>query len=128
MKMRNRIRHPDAAFAILGKLARGAHQLGDAGSKGEALPFDELIWTRFIVPLNQFGFVIKEVEMGRASRHVQINHPFDLGFQRRLLRAPRVYHRTGCSASFASQDAGQRDRTEAKLARSFKEISGGTSL
>ena len=90
LKFWNGIRHPDAAFAVLRKLVRRAHQFRHARRESETFTFDELVRTRFVVPFHELGFVIEQIEMWRSAGHVQINHAFDFGFEVRLFWRQRI--------------------------------------
>jgi hypothetical protein len=67
VKMRDGVGHPNSTFPILGKLAWRTHEFGGSSRKCESFAFDKLVGGDFSVAFNEFGFVIKNIEVRRTA-------------------------------------------------------------
>ena len=96
VEVRAGIAHGDAAFAIARKGTRCAHELRHAGGEGEAAAFENGIGAVLPAALHELRFVIKQVEVRRRTRHVQVDHALGLRRILRLLGCQRIVRcRTG---------------------------------
>src|SRR5262249_1065617 len=68
------IRHPGAGLPVAAELLPRAEQLWHAGGESEALPLEELIRARLTVAIDEFRFVIEQIEVRRRAGHVQIDN------------------------------------------------------
>src|SRR5258706_14504934 len=90
--MREQLRHPCAALAVLGEFASRAQQLSPvaAAHEGEALAFDERLWDGLAVKFDQLWFVIEKFQLAGAARHEKENDIFGSSWEMRWLRRERV--------------------------------------
>src|SRR5205809_1047909 len=91
--MRQQLREFSAALAVTGKLVRGAEHLGHAFDECEALLFVEGFRAVLAIELNQFWFVIKEIQLRRRASHVEVNGAFGLRREMRSFGGQRIVGR-----------------------------------
>ena len=69
--MRQRVGNPGTGLSVLRKFVRTAKELRRAAGESEPLALDELVGTGLVVPLDEFRFVVEQIEMRRRAGHVQ---------------------------------------------------------
>ena len=126
VKVRAGVAHPDAAFAVLRKGTRCAHELGHPGGEGEAPAFENRVRAVLPAALHELRFVVKQVEVRRRSRHVQVDHAFGLRRKLRLLRRERIVRR--CTGSRLLLQRMHGDGPKAELPRVAKELTARLEL
>ena len=67
------IRNPGATFSMLGKLGLRAQHFGYPADKGKLTPLEQACRTVLVVVLGEFGFEVKELQLGRCPCHVEVN-------------------------------------------------------
>ena len=120
VEVRNGVRHPDSALAVLLEGARGAHELGRALGEGELLALEEVVGAVLAAALHQLGFVVEKVEVGRGSGAVDVDHAPGPGGKVGSAGVHRV-GREGGPGEPVGAEGGERDPAEADLAIS-KEV------
>ena len=120
------VAHPHAGLAIAGKGARGTHELGDAGREGKAAAFENGVGAVLAAAFDQLGLVVKEVQVGRRTGHVEVDDALGLGRKVRLFgREWIVRHHTGPSLLLHGMHG---DGPQTELARMAEELAAGFEL
>ena len=112
VQVRDRVRQPVAARAVLRPGARAAHQLRRAGREREFLPFHKRVRAILPVALHQLRLVVEQVEIGRRAREVKIDHALRLRREMGQARRQRIRRRERRRVGVAPEQRAEGDRAE----------------
>ena len=90
LEVRDGVAHPESALAVLFKRTRATHELRHAGGERKGAALEERVRAILSAPFHELGFVVEDVQVGRAAGHVQVDDALGLGFEVRLARGERV--------------------------------------
>ena len=124
LEVRDGVAHPESALAVLLEGARGTHELGHAGREGEGATFEEGVRTILGAPFYELGLVVEDIQVGRATGHVQVDDALGLSLEVRLARGERVIVGGG-RAEGVRLHGMQGDGAEAELADAAEEGAAG---
>ena len=79
MQIGEEIGDPGSTLAVLSEVVGRAQDGGVAFDEGEAGVVQEFLGAELAIEFIEFGLVVEEIELGRGSRHVEVNNPFGLG-------------------------------------------------
>src|SRR3954447_20595892 len=82
-----------ARLPVFGKLELWSKQCRTGVDEGGSIAFDEFRGRQFAIPFDQFGLVIKQLQMARSAGHEQEDHALGFGWKMRLLGRERVIGR-----------------------------------